>query len=120
VPKKYSNKFDPQATETKLAKLYRPWYTHCCAMRPNTYLNYRLTDPPARLRRARLDNITLIPASALPHLDKYKAMARRLPRRSVLIVSPQQGRVQKILDAIARGFKEHSWGVTTIPARIAV
>ena len=44
--------------------------------------------PPVALRKAQLDNILLIPASALPEKARYQAIANDLPRGAVLLVLP--------------------------------
>jgi anti-sigma factor ChrR (cupin superfamily) len=47
-----------------------------------------LSRPPLALRKARLDNIVLIPGSALPQQAQYQAPANRLPAGEVLVVLP--------------------------------
>jgi hypothetical protein len=49
-------------------------------------LPYGVGEPPARLKKARLDNIALVPASLLPLKGTYQPLANRLPTGSVLCV----------------------------------
>ena len=44
--------------------------------------------PPRALRKARLDNIAIVPGSLLPYRAAYQALANRLPPGDVLIVLP--------------------------------
>jgi hypothetical protein len=55
-------------------------------------LPYRFSEPPERLKKARLDNIALVPASLLPLKGTYQVLANRLPTGSVLVVpgTPRQ------------------------------
>jgi len=43
-------------------------------------LAYHVGEPPARLTRARLDNIALVPASLLPLKGTYQPLANSLPK----------------------------------------
>jgi hypothetical protein len=45
--------------------------------------------PPKALRKARLDNIAIVPASLLPYKAQYQAIANRLPTGGILVVLPQ-------------------------------
>lgn len=47
---------------------------------------YQFRQVPAPLRRARLDNVALVPASLLPYKKQYQEIANRLPRGSTLIL----------------------------------
>jgi len=49
---------------------------------------YRLITPPPTLRRAKLDNLALVPGSLLPYREQWQAIANSLPRGDVLIVLP--------------------------------
>jgi hypothetical protein len=71
-------------------------------------------DPPEALKTARLDNITLVPASLLPLKSTYKTIANNLPRGSVLCVSgtPRQ---RTIVESVRRYFKVHGRTVITMP-----
>lgn len=50
----------------------------------------RFSRPPRVLRKAKLDNIVLMPASALPFKRQYQALANRIPPGGVLIVGPSK------------------------------
>ncbi len=78
--------------------------------------HYRFTRPPTRLRRARLDNIALVPATLLFHKAKYKALANRLPTGSVLICTSPLPRQKKTLEKVADFLRTTGHQVTTIPA----
>jgi len=84
-------------------------------------LPYRLIRPPKAIRHARLDNISLVPASLLVHKRKYTLIANQLPTGSVLICSPTQPKQQQTLAKVASYFKNLGHHVTTLPAsQIAV
>jgi hypothetical protein len=51
--------------------------------------------PPAAVRRAKLDNLALVPGSMLPYMEACQESANRLPKGAVLIVLPQQNEAQK-------------------------
>src|SRR5438270_475201 len=53
-------------------------------------IQYRITNPPAALRKARLDNIALVPASLLLNKGKYQTIANNLPGRGVLICQAEK------------------------------
>lgn len=48
-----------------------------------------LSGPPTKLKRARLDNITLVPASLLPFKKRWQQLAGELPAREALFVVPE-------------------------------
>ena len=72
------------------------------------------TQPPAALRKARLDNIALVPASLLPLKGTYQPLANRLPKGSVLCV-PGTQRQQRIMVKVMQFFREHGHTVITMP-----
>ena len=80
----------------------------------NTSLPYHFSEPPARLKKARLDNIALVPASLLPLKATYQPIANHLPTGSVLCV-PGTQRQQKILAMVTQFFREHGHQVITLP-----
>lgn len=79
-----------------------------------TSLPYRLSDPPSRLRKARLDNIALIPASLLPLKNTYQPLANQLPTGSVLCI-PGSTKQQTILARVATFLRDHGHQVVTMP-----
>ncbi len=82
-------------------------------MRNNT-LPYSLTEPPARLKKAKLDNIALVPASLLKNKAIYQLIANSLPTGSVLAV-PGTLRQQKIIAKVTSFFRDHGRSVITMP-----
>src|SRR5712692_2057705 len=80
----------------------------------NTSLPYHISEPPARLKKARLDNIALVPASLLPLKGTYQPLANQLPTGSVLCV-PGTTRQQKIMAKVTTFFRDHGRQVITLP-----
>src|SRR5260370_14223595 len=80
----------------------------------NTSLPYHFSEPPARLKKARLDNIALVPASLLPLKGTYQTVANSYPTGSVLCVSGT-AKQQKIIATITQFFRDHGRSVITIP-----
>ncbi len=80
----------------------------------NTSLPYHFSDPPASLKKARLDNIALVPASLLPFKGTYQNVANSYPTGSVLCV-PGTIKQQKIIAAITQFFRDHGRSVITMP-----
>jgi hypothetical protein len=79
-------------------------------------LPYQIVEPPKAVRKARLDNIALVPASLLPKKGKYQRIANNLPRGSVLICQVQKKqRIAGILERVARFFAEKGHVVKTLP-----
>lgn len=71
-------------------------------------------EPPEALKKARLDNIALVPASLLPLKNTYRTIANNLPRGSVLCV-PATHRQRTIVESVKRYFKDHGRTVITMP-----
>ncbi len=80
----------------------------------NTSLPYHISEPPARLKKARLDNIALVPASLLAQKGVYQPLANKLPIGSVLCISGTQ-RQQKIMAKVTSFFRDHGRQVITMP-----
>jgi len=80
----------------------------------NTTLPYHVSEPPARLKKARLDNIALVPASLLKNKAIYQPIANTLPTGSVLVV-PGTLRQQKIMAKVTSFFRDHGHQVITMP-----
>jgi len=77
---------------------------------------YRFTNPPAALRKARLDNIALVPASLLFQKGKYQTIANNLPGRGVLICQAEkQVRITTILENVASFFRQRGHFVRMLP-----
>jgi spermidine synthase len=70
-------------------------------------LPYRIGEPPKAIRRAKLDNIALVPASLLFRKEKYRTIANNLPRGGVLICQTEKRqRISHILARWQRGYRE--------------
>ncbi len=82
-------------------------------MRNNT-LPYPLTEPPVILKKVRLDNIALVPASLLPLKGTYQSVANSYPTGSVLFV-PGTLKQKKIVATITQFFRAHGRSVITLP-----
>ena len=80
----------------------------------NTSLPYYISEPPARLKKARLDNIALVPASLLPLKGTYQSMANSYPTGSVLYVAGTL-KQQQIIATITQFFRDHGRQVITLP-----
>jgi len=74
---------------------------------------YQFADPPPLLRKAKLDNIVLVPASALPFKARYQKIANSLPKGSVLIChSFKNTGQQKLLETVGAFFQKRGHRVT--------
>ena len=72
------------------------------------------SEPPDAVKKARLDNIALVPASLLFQKDTYQPLANTLPTGSVLCI-PQTQRQKTILTHVASYFKDRGHNVLTLP-----
>src|SRR5256885_15778140 len=77
-------------------------------------LPFPFTQPPEAVKKARLDNIALVPASLLFQKETYTGLANDLPTGSVLCI-PQTQRQKTILSHVATYFKERGHQVITLP-----
>jgi hypothetical protein len=78
---------------------------------------YRFTRPSKALRRARLDNLALVPASLLPFKSEWQAVANGLPKGGVLIILPETSRPsRKTTETVAALITANGHRVTTISA----
>lgn len=76
---------------------------------------YQFTNPPRILRKATLDNIALVPASALPFKAQYQKIANSLPKGSVLICHTRENiRQQKLLESVSALFQQRGHRVTML------
>ena len=79
-------------------------------------LPYKIVTPPKAVRRARLDNIALVPASLLFQKGKYQTIANNLHGRGVLICQiEKKERISHILDSVAAFFRQRGHFVKTLP-----
>ena len=78
---------------------------------------YHVTRPPRRLRKARLDNLVLVPASLLPFKEQWQEVANSKAGEHVLIILPQvENRPRTVLQRVAAQLREHGHVVTTLSA----
>jgi len=77
--------------------------------------------PPKAVRRVRLDNVALVPASLLPRKVTYQTIANNLPRQGVLICqADKKERIFHILEHVAAFFRQKGHVVKTIPYSLLV
>ena len=78
-------------------------------------LPYHLVRPPRAVRKARLDNVALVPASLLPRKGKYQTIANNLPKGGVLICqTDKKPRLRAILARVASFLRENGHFVRTV------
>ena len=76
---------------------------------------YRLTNPPKALLKARLDNIAIVPASMLPLPQTLKEKVNTLPKGGVfLCYATENTRQRKILERVGETFKKHGHVVRSL------
>jgi hypothetical protein len=79
-------------------------------------LPYHIGRPPRSVRKARLDNLALVPASLLPRKGKYQKIANNLPKGGVLICEThKKQRISHILERVASWLSENGHFVRTLP-----
>jgi len=84
-------------------------------------LSYRFGRPPRALRKAKLDNFALVPASLLLNKGKYQTIANNLPGRGVLICQAEkQERITAILERVASFFRQNGHFVRTLPYSLLI
>jgi hypothetical protein len=52
-------------------------------------------DPPAPIRRAKLDNVALVPGNLPPHIKRWHQLAREVPTDEPVIVIPEKETKQR-------------------------
>ena len=71
--------------------------------------------PPRALRKAKLDNLALVPGSLLPYKDEWQRLANQLPEGSTLIVLPSADcSARRTLESVSRSMKAKGQRVTTL------
>jgi hypothetical protein len=84
-------------------------------------LPYRIGRPPQALRKAKLDNIALVPASLLFNKGKYQTIANNLPGQGVLICQiEKKERLSPILQAVADFFRKNGRFVRMLPYSLLI
>lgn len=80
-----------------------------------------LTSPPRALKRARLDNLALVPASLLPYKAEYQAIANRQPPGTTLVVLPVGDSLpRRTLELVASRLKAKGQPVAMIASSACV
>ena len=78
--------------------------------------HYRIVRPPRAVRKAKLGNIALVPASLLFQKGKYQTIANNLPEQGVLICrTEKRERITNILERVAVFFRQKGHVVKTLP-----
>ncbi len=76
---------------------------------------YRLRRPPAVLRKVKLDNLAVVPASMLPFKHQWQQLANGLPEGSTLIILPTaMKRHRQPFERVARQLRKEGKQVTTV------
>lgn len=71
--------------------------------------------PPRALRKAKLDNIAIVPASLLPEKARYQAIANGLPQGDVLVILPHAAQLERtVLERTAQLFEAKGHRVTRV------
>jgi hypothetical protein len=77
---------------------------------------YKLTQAPKALRRARLDNIAIVPASMLVRNDRLNEQINTLPQGEVLLCHTKENTKQRrVLERVKEVFRRLGYGVTLLP-----
>jgi hypothetical protein len=73
------------------------------------------TPPPQTLRKAKLDNLALVPGSLLPFKKEWQQLADSLPEGSTLIVLPAaKGAARTTLLKVSQSLKSNGRRVITL------
>ena len=79
-------------------------------------LPYHFGNPPRAVRKARLDNIALVPLSLLPFKAQYQEIANRLPKDGILVCLPHsQGKMKDMLQKVIIHMRSKGQQVTVLP-----
>ena len=82
----------------------------------NRGYQYRLTNPPKAILKARMDNIAIVPASLLGLKALWQTAANTLPQGGVLLCHSQQNtRQKKLLERVGETFREQGHAVMNLP-----
>lgn len=110
----YNHRFPTRLPITMQRERLAIYCSVCYSVNGMQHTLHVVGDPPEALKKARLDNIALVPASLLPLKSTYKTIANNLPRGSVLCV-PATHRQRTIVESVRQYFKEHGRTVITLP-----
>ena len=76
---------------------------------------YKLTNPPKALVKAKLDNIAIVPASMLPLTKILKEQVNTLPKGAVFLCYAEENtRQRKLLKRVEATFREQGHAVTSL------
>ena len=68
---------------------------------------YRFVKTPAPIRRAKLDNVALVPGNLLPYIKRWQQLSGELPKDELVIVLPEADTTQrKTLTTVAELLKK--------------
>lgn len=82
-----------------------------------TSKTYHFTRPSPILRRAKLDNVALVPANLLPYKAQWQQIANGLPKDGILIILHETNRpLRKTTETVATLLEADGHRVTTLPA----
>jgi len=75
------------------------------------------TPPPRAVRKAKLDNLALVPASLLPYKEEYQAIANQQPPGTTLVVLPAGDSLpRRALQTVATRLRDQGQPVRIIPS----
>ena len=78
----------------------------------NRPYRYRLTHPPKALRKARLENIAIVPASMLPLQKTLHELIDALPHGAVFLCHTEENtRQRKVLERVEETFRQQGHAV---------
>lgn len=78
---------------------------------------YHLIKQPRAVRKARLDNLAVVPASLLPFKEQWQEVANSQPGEHVLIILPTSPTPQRnVLERVAHLLEAKGHQVTTLSA----
>jgi Fe-S oxidoreductase len=76
----------------------------------------KLTQAPRALRRAKLDNIVIVPASMLAGKERLQEQVNKLPRGEVFLCHTKENTKQrKVLERVKEVFRHLGYAVTLLP-----
>jgi prephenate dehydrogenase len=76
---------------------------------------YTLTRPPQAIRRAKLDNIAIVPASMLTGKEDLQEKVKKLPQRQVFLYHTKENIKQKqVLERVKEIFRHLGYAVTLL------
>ena len=77
---------------------------------------YKFTRAPKALRKARLDNIAIVPASMLVGKERLKETVNTLPQRQVFLCHTKENTKQRrVLERVKEIFRRLGYAVTLLP-----